>query len=123
MATPQGFFLCSSGDLIRATGPVTAVRPGFARHHRQIDSGRDFRETLRGGAYVWPGGYPLYFVCSDGECLSFAAARDNAETIIRAIRDRDSSGWRVVGCDVNYESELYCAHTGHAIESAYEVQS
>ena len=119
MTTPQGFFLCSEGDLIPARGPYRLVRPGFARHHRQIDSGRDFRETLRGGAYAWPGGYPLYFIMYDGEALSFAAARENAKQIIRAIRDNDHSGWHAVGCDVNYEDELYCAHTGHAIESAY----
>lgn len=71
--------------------------------------------------YAWPGGYPRYFVCGDGEALSFAAAKENAQLIIDAIRDEDKrSDWYVVGCDINWEdTELHCAHSGEKIESAY----
>lgn len=80
----------------------------------------DFRRELKAGPYAWPGGYPRYFVMSDGEALSFKDAKENARQIMEAIRDRDNSGWRVVGVDVNWEDpELYSAHSGERIESAY----
>jgi hypothetical protein len=85
-----------------------------------INSISDFRKAMRHGPYAWPGGYPCYFVTSDGAALSFAAARQERRNILEAIRDKDNSGWRVVGMDVNWEdSELYCDHTGEKIESAY----
>jgi hypothetical protein len=71
--------------------------------------------------YAWPGGYPRYFVCGDGEALSFAAAKEYQEMIVEAINwnDRHSS-WLVVGCDINWEdNDLYCAHTNEKIQSAY----
>jgi hypothetical protein len=70
--------------------------------------------------YVWPGGYPRFFVTSDGAALSFKAAADNQQLITDAIVDNDNSGWRIIGCDINWEdSNLYCDHIGDRIESAY----
>ncbi len=76
---------------------------------------------MKQGPFAWPGGYPLYFVCSDGEALSFDAARKNASCITHALRDPwDKSGWRVIGAEVNWEDpSLMCAHTGKPIEAAY----
>ena len=85
-----------------------------------INSISDFRRAMRNGPYAWPGGYPCYFLTSDGEALSFDAARQERRNILEAIRDHDNSGWRVVGMDINWEDgELTCAHTGKRIESAY----
>lgn len=86
----------------------------------QIDNTRDLREAMRHGKHAWPGGYPTYFVCHDGEALSFEAVRDNYKEVLRAVKDKDHSGWQVIGYDVNWEdAELVCAHTGKRIESAY----
>lgn len=87
-------------------------------------SRREFFSTLRNGPYAWPGGYPLYFVCKDGEALSFKAARQNAKQIGRALRqwrtEPSLSQWAVIGVDVNWEDpNLYCADSGERIESAY----
>lgn len=80
----------------------------------------DFRRDLQSGPWAWPGGYPVYFVMSDGEALSFKAARENRRLILEAIRDQDSSGWRVIGADINWEdTSLYCADSGERIPSAY----
>lgn len=80
----------------------------------------DFRRDMRHGAYAWPGGYPRFFVMSDGEALSFEAAKAERRLILEAIRDQDRSGWRVVACDINWEdSALVCAHTGKPIPAAY----
>jgi hypothetical protein len=85
-----------------------------------ITTVHDFRRAMRNGPYAWPGGYPCYFITSDGGALSFKAAKANRRAILEAIRDRDSSGWRTVGFDVNWEdASLYCDHTSERIESAY----
>lgn len=78
------------------------------------------KQALRDGPYTWPGGYPKYFVASDGEALSFAAVLAEFKQVLYSIRHKLNDGWRVVGVDVNWEDpELYCAHTGERIESAY----
>jgi hypothetical protein len=70
--------------------------------------------------YAWPGGYPRYFITSDGAALSFKAAKEQAEQIRESIRDDMRDGWRVVACDINYEDgALFCDHTNERIESAY----
>jgi hypothetical protein len=70
--------------------------------------------------YAWPGGYPRYFITSDGEALSYKAAREEARQIRDAIESNSKNGWCVVGCDVNWEDqELTCAHTDERIECAY----
>lgn len=79
----------------------------------------DFRRDIR-APYAWPGGYPRYFLCHDGEALCFAAARKNRRLILESMRDNDNDGWRLVGCDINWEDDsLVCADTGERIESAY----
>lgn len=80
-----------------------------------------FIKDLAGGAYAWPGGYPLYFITADGEALSFESAQANQGLILEAINTADiSSGWQVIGCDVNWEdTQLICAHSNKKIQSAY----
>lgn len=79
----------------------------------------DFRKDIR-EPFAWPGGYPRFFVCSDGEPLSFAVARENKRLILESIRGGYDDGWRIVACEINWEdSELACAHSGEYIESAY----
>ena len=86
-----------------------------------IESTLDLRATLRKGPYTWPGGYPLFFITSDGDALSFDSVRENYREISQAIRSHSNCGWRVVGCDANWEdSNLYCAHSNEKIECAYD---
>lgn len=80
---------------------------------------QDFARALKRGAYAWPGGYPTFFVCSDGGCLCFDCAKKEAKRIVEAIRDQSHDGWRIEAQDVNWESELFCDHCGKQIESAY----
>ena len=96
------------------------LRANYSRTFSRIKTIAEFKATLRAGPYVWPGGYPLYFITSDGAALSFKAARSEARQIMQSIADKDSSSWRVMACDINYEDvDLYCDHTGEKIESAY----
>lgn len=81
---------------------------------------QQLKEQLRSGAYAWPGGYPLFFITSDGDTLSFETVRKEIKQVLQAIRDNDNGGWRVIGVDVNWEDlELFCDHSGDRIESAY----
>lgn len=81
---------------------------------------KQLKKQLRDGAFAWPGGYPLFFITSDGAALSFEAVKENFRSVIYAMRNRQDDGWRVMGCDVNWEDpDLYCDHTGKRIESAY----
>ena len=85
-----------------------------------IKTTKDLKTALRNGQWAWPGGYPLYFITSDGAALSFDAVRSEYRQVINAIRHRLNDGWRVVAVDINYEdSGLYCDHTGQRIQSAY----
>ena len=78
------------------------------------------KQQLRDGSYAWPGGYPLFFLTSDGGILSFGSVKENIKSVIWSMRHKVDDGWRVIGCDVNLEDEsLYCDHSGEPIESAY----
>ena len=73
-------------------------------------------------SHAFPGGYPTYFVTSDGVCLSHAAVRDNLSSVLWSIRNGVSDGWRVVGLDVCYgdgteddPDTIYSGETGEPI--------
>jgi len=57
---------------------------------------------------------------SDGEALSCDAARENWRQIVSSTLIGARDGWRAEGAAVNWEdTDLFCAHTGARIESAY----
>jgi len=86
----------------------------------QINSISDFRRAVRNGPYAWPGGYPLFWIMSDGEACAFHVAKDERRNMLDALANQDNSGWRPVALEINWEdTELYCAHTNEKIESAY----
>ncbi len=100
------------------TGAV--LRQAYSRHYRTIDTCSQLKACLRAGASTDLGGYPLYFLTSDGGALSFESVRENLRQVLWSIQTRDNSGWRVVACDINYEdSDLYCDHSGKLIAAAY----
>ena len=71
--------------------------------------------------YAWPGGYPLYLLCADGEVLCPDCARREWKLVAYATRhpghDRQ---WEVVGVDIHWEGPPeHCAHCNSEIESAY----
>ena len=81
---------------------------------------KDLKAQLRAGEYAWPGCYPLFFVTSDGAALSFKATRANLRSVFDSMQNGIDDGWRIVGCDVNWEdASLFCDHTGERIPSAY----
>ena len=96
------------------------IRPVFSSHFREIKTPAEMKATIRAGEFAWPGMYQLYFVTSDGGALSFASARKNLRSILDSIKTQSGDGWRVVGCQVNYEdTSLYCDDSGEKIPAAY----
>lgn len=91
----------------------------------RIETVEDFHNALAAGAYMWPGGYPVFFVASDGMALSFSAAEENRELIEDALAWRDpSGGWLVTHATANMEDDcFYCAHTDEKIECAYPAET
>lgn len=97
-----------------------ALRAVYSRHCRDITNAAELKATLRAGPYAWPGGYPLYFVMSDGESLSYESARGELRQLLDAFQPQGDSQWRVVGCEINYENlDMVCCHSGEPIPSAY----
>ncbi len=85
-----------------------------------VNSISDFRKAVRHGPYAWPGGYPTYWLMSDGEACKFKVSKWMRRQMLEALRDNDNSGWRPVAFEINWEdANLFCAHTGERIESAY----
>jgi len=87
----------------------------------KISNKHQFEAVLAEGPWAWPGGYPLFFVTSDGEALSFRSAEREREAICEAIAEGNrNNDWFVIGVEINYEDpQLYCFHSGERIESAY----
>lgn len=89
-------------------------------NNHTIETVSALKTILRHGPYVWPGGYPIYFITRDGEALSFDAVRENLQEVVGSIRHKLNDGWLVVAWDINYEdNNLICAHTNESIECAY----
>lgn len=120
---PEHLFLSDDGalyDTRRTDWARHPLRAPYRFHFRQIDNTLQLRATLRAGPWAWPGGYPLYFITSDGESLSFESVRENYYQCAYSARYGIDDGWRIIGCEINYEdAELTCAHSGKPIESAY----
>jgi hypothetical protein len=76
------------------------------------------KEAIR-APHVFPGGYPIYAVMSDGEMLCPKCAKGNYKSIVFSTKHGLHDGWQAVGVDVLWEDEAYCAHCGDKLESAY----
>ena len=60
-------------------------------------------------AFAWPGGYPIFYLDRECNCLCAPCAN-------RDVDDRQA----VVDCDIHWEGEpLTCDDCGKMIESAY----
>jgi len=56
----------------------------------KIETVKDFGNALKQGPYAWPGGYPLFFVTSDGGALAFGTAWEERANIAQAILNNDT---------------------------------
>ena len=74
----------------------------------------------RAEAFAWPGGYPIFYVTSDGASLCPSCVTKERAQIMRSTHERSRDGWAITGRDINWEDpELFCEHCDKRIESAY----
>ena len=60
-------------------------------------------------SYAWPGGYPIFYIDKQNNCLCPDCAN----------RDIDQSQ-EVIASDINWENDcLYCDDCGNKIQSSY----
>ena len=84
-------------------------------------------KTVRKAArdeFVWPGGYRLWLLMADGECICPKCARREWRQVSRATKaplsDWPDKNWRVEGVFVNWEGEsITCAHCNEEHDSEY----
>ena len=75
-------------------------------------------ESGKLASFVWPGGYPLYYVTQDGGVLCPGCAK-TAE-LEGLTNNPDDPQWYIVAAQANWEDEeLTCDHCNEKIESAY----
>ena len=112
LCSPVRNFIKYLLEILRLIGIVIFVM--------EIKTISDLEMAVSYGKYTQLGMYPKYFITNDGGVLSFESVINNIEIVKGAINDDSRDGWRVCACDVNWESLLYCDHSGKQIESAYD---
>ena len=84
------------------------------------DSGIEKLKNFIRQPYAWPGGYPMFAIFGDGEACCKKCAKTEFKTILSDTMQGYGSSFQIVDVDVNWEDEnLFCAHCGEQIESAY----
>jgi hypothetical protein len=72
-------------------------------------------------AYAWPGGYPIFYLCADGETLCPVCVNREIRLVLEAtLAPGTDTQWEVEAVDVNWEDDfMQCAHCNKFIDSAY----
>jgi hypothetical protein len=72
-------------------------------------------------AFTDMGGYPLAYLCSDGEWLCPDCVRKESARIDDEVRNPECHDqFRVIGVEPNYEgANMACAHCNAKIDAAY----
>jgi len=80
----------------------------------------NFELFITSGGFAWPGGYPMYALCADGEVLCADCCKDNKNEIDHAREVGGCPQWEVVAVAINWEEpDMHCIHCNKRIESAY----
>ena len=105
--------------------PLNANLTAWRTVRYDLERSADIARYIAREHYAWPGGYELFAVMRDGECLCFDCCRTEYREIARADSRSD---WRVVGMDSTECSDPEtwgddtCAHCGRTIGGEPEVQ-
>lgn len=110
----KNVFASDNGDLISKID-CTVIRPKYSYTFKYIKTSLQLRATIRNGKTAWPGGYPLFLVNNDGDCICFKCAKSEYKSLSRDLLHNGN-----MGCDINYENDdLFCEYCDKQIESAY----
>jgi hypothetical protein len=112
--TFKNVFVADNGDLIRKRD-CAVVRKQYSFTFSKSRDSQQLRATIRRGGFVWPGGYPLYLINKDGDCICFKCAKENYKSLSRDLLHNGS-----LHTDVNFENnDLICDYCNNQIEPAY----
>lgn len=96
------------------------IREKFSWHYSRPESLSQVKATIRAGSFAWPGGYPLFLITQDCQPLCWQCAVKEFRQIVWDHLNKCSTGWRIIGCEINYEDDnCFCCHCSKQIESAY----
>lgn len=96
------------------------LRANYNRGHNRIETVADLKAALRHGKFTDLGGYPLYFITSDCDTMSFESVLENLASVMDSVATKSRDGWRVIAVEINYEdNDMVCCHSGKRIPSAY----
>lgn len=110
----ENVFTSENGDLIRKDD-CSMVRKQYSFTFSKSRNSLQLRATLRAGGFVFPGGYPLYLVNNEGDCICFKCAKKNYKSVSRDLLHNGS-----LHCDINFENnDLTCEYCNNQIEPAY----
>lgn len=84
---------------------------------------KELKQVIR-EQFAWPGGYRLWLLMADGECICPKCARMEWRQVLRATKaplsDRPDKQWRVENAFVNWEGPaIQCAHCNEEHSSEY----
>jgi hypothetical protein len=110
-------------DTRLANWSAKPIRANYARHFMDIKNVSQMKASIRAGQYVFPGGYELFFIASDGGSICFDCARKEFRNIADSIRNNISDGWKIVACDnaEYYEDGLNCDHCNKVLNEEESV--
>ena len=121
MQNKSSHFQVFEGDLYdtrKAT--IAPIRAKYSYSFREIKNLSQVKATIRNGPFAWPSGYPLFLLTHDGAALCFKCAEKEFRQIAWDFLRKASTGWQIVGCEINYEEpDLACAHCSKSIDPAY----
>lgn len=122
------FFIGSDGHLYDTAMDnwwKKPIRKDYSKHFREIETPAQLKASLREGPYAWPGGYDLYFICSDGGVLCHPCTTKNIRNIIYSMISRLRDGWWVVhqACTNEFDDyQLICDNCNKVIFENPEME-
>lgn len=125
MTLPNHLFVSScDGNLydtrVERWSEKPPLRANYNRGHKRIETVADLKAALRHGKFTDLGGYPLYFITSDYDTMSFESVLENLASVMDSVATKSRDGWRVIAVEINYEdNDMVCCHSGKRIPSAY----
>lgn len=120
---PEHLFVSSCGDLFDTRRPDWSKHPlrhGYALVTTDLRNSSTIalRAAIR-QKYAWPGGYALYAITTDGECLCMTCCRTEFKQIAWSVRNKVNDGWRVsmITSAAFYDEPPTCDHCNNPVDA------
>jgi hypothetical protein len=94
-----------------------AIRPSYAVLKSKCDGDTQALRAAIRQKFAWPGGYALFGIAADSECLCMDCMKAEYFQIAYSTRHKINDQWRIVAIEsaANVDGPIDCAHCGIAI--------